>query len=260
MTATPDGPHLLVIDWDYFFANPCDGGEYRDPQVLLYDWGHIENDFHVTDVWPHRAQGFLTHGLELPGVSGYTGFWDRFRLAEGVELAVCDSNAYAGLVQPSAAADADEFASVWLYDAHHDAGYHNSTLDAWRESGQLSCENWMIDHHEAGASLHVRYPTWKVHAFSAEPTPWVPVDRAIDDGSTPPVTFDRVLLCRSGAWVPPWCDQDFAAFVEQFPGPSCNVDPAYPDLVREFDRAAVDALVAALHEHRHLLTGSPTTP
>lgn len=35
---------LLGIDWDYFFENPMDGGDFKKfgAGVGLYDWGHAE--------------------------------------------------------------------------------------------------------------------------------------------------------------------------------------------------------------------------
>lgn len=226
--------NLLVVDWDYFFPNPYDGGDYQTDQVLLYDWNHIESPFFVETLWGGRADGFLMHDLPLPRCSGYEHFWERFGIEPGTPLWVADSNALAGLMEPNPYAS---WSSVWLFDAHHDCGY-KGTLEEFRASTRVSCEDWMIMHHDRGARLHVRYPTWKIHAFTCEPKPLVPVDRKIDPGFALGVDFDGVFLCRSGAWVPPWCDDQLTEFIDAYPaGEVKNIDANYPDLVREFSEA-----------------------
>lgn len=231
--------NLLVVDWDFFFRNPFDGGDYRTDEVLLYDWQHSESPLYIETLWPIRASGFLRNGLPLPRCEGYEGFWKRFEIYLPTTLLVADSNVWAGTEEVERP-DLEPWDSVWLYDAHHDCGYGHSSLAEVAANGRIECENWMVVHHNDGAQLHVRYPQWKVHAFTAEPKPWVPVDRAFDDGTPPPVNFDAVFLCRSGAWVPAWCDDQFAEFVAAFPGEHKVVGP---DMSRTFDLADVQKLV-----------------
>lgn len=233
--------NLLVVDWDFFFPNPFDGGEYKTRDVMLYDWQHSESRLYIETLWPIRAAGFVRNGLPLPRCEGYQDFWSRFEIFLPATLLVADSNVWAGseLVESW---DEMPWDSVWLYDAHHDCGYKHSSLEKVRENGRIECENWMAVHHERGSDLHVRYPQWKVHAFTAEPQPWFPVDRSFDDGTPPPVNFDTVFLCRSGAWVPPWNDDQFAEFVAAFPG---EHEVIGPDMTRRFDMADVDKQVAA---------------
>jgi len=106
----------------------------------------------------------------------------------------------------------------------------------------------MLQHATAGTAfdqLHVRYPIWRQNALG-EPTPPIPVDRAFDDGSSPPIKFHTVLACRSGAWVPPWCDDQFMDFVNAYPGEIEQVDEV--DLVREFDIEAVRVQATYLND------------
>jgi len=226
--------NLLVVDWDFFFPNPMDGGDFQEAgsKTWLYDWGHIENDYGIGPGWVTRLHDFVVNGLPLPRIQepigGWRTWWDRFDFMDDTTLLVSDSNGWAGLVRDDAN---DPFEQVWLYDAHHDAGYRK---DAWpRKDNKFSCENWMLVHAEHGSELHVRYPQWKIHAFSAEPDPPIEVDRKFDDGERPPVEFSHVLLCRSGAWVPPWSDEQFMEMVEAFPADWRQVDSV--DLVRDFD-------------------------
>lgn len=245
--------NFLVVDWDYFFSNPMDGGDFETQNLLLYDWGHIETQFNIDYIWQTRAESFLRHGVELPQTSGWRGFWDRFSFAPDTVLEYADSNMHSGAMRP---AEGDAFDSVWLFDAHHDSGYHARSVKEFLDRGSYDCEDWMILHSLRGSELHVRYPQWKVHALTAEPAPAVPVDRAVDDGAPLDVVFDRVYLCRSGAWVPSWCDPDFERFVLSFPGDVYEIEQHYA-MMRAFDLEEVqrqvevmDAMMKQMREGR----------
>lgn len=228
--------NLLVIDFDSFFFDPMANDEPGENlEALLYDWGHREApEFLSGPLWMLRAQGFLSANMPLPLCRGYEALWDRFVLPDA-PLLVADSNAHAGMLT---APGGGPFEQVWLYDAHHDSGYHPGAAQDIRATGVFSCEDWMLVHHLSGASLHVRYPTWRSNAFRLEPRPEVPVDRAFDTGRRNPTVFDQVFLCRSGAWVPPWCDPGFEDLVRAYPHGHLSVDGE--PLRRPFDRAGVD--------------------
>jgi hypothetical protein len=231
------GLNFLVVDWDYFFPNPMHNGVGRE-DIFLYDWGHRESQFHVNDIWRDRVQPFVLNGLPLPRASGFENFWTRFDLQEWPSLLVADSNLYAGLLQPSTIGlDGDHWARVDLYDAHHDSGYNIGSLGEWQRRGTLSCEDWMIEHYRRGCSeLHVHYPQWFTEALTVDPQPVIPVDRRIDDGKPVDISYDLVFVCRSGAWVPPWCDDQFVEFLNSFPyGPPTWIDEENESMVRDFD-------------------------
>lgn len=244
--------HLLVVDWDSFFPNPLDGGEYVGRKDnLLYDWTKAEAPIYIDMLWTTRASGFIREGLELPRASGYHGFWDRFDYAdqENTTLWVADSNRHAGHMTPDT--DFPFYDSVWLFDAHHDCGYKVRSMKEFEESPTFDCEDWMLCHARNGAELHVRYPQWKKYAFDGETEPAVEVDRQFDNGEKPPVAFTDVYLCRSGAWVPSWCDDQFKEFIESWPydwDEYPNTDPT--ELFRNFNRAEVETIVAAENELR----------
>jgi hypothetical protein len=229
-------PNFLVVDWDFFFVNPMHNGA-RQRDIFLYDWGHRETPYHVNDIWPSRVHGFLANGYQLPRATNYEGFWDRFDLADRPPLLVADSNLYAGLLQPSSIGDIDveHWNRVDLYDAHHDSGYNIKSLAEYEKRGTVSCEDWMLEHFRRGSDLHVRYPQWFTEAFTIERQPVVDVDRQIDDGQPVPTRYDLVFVCRSGAWVPPWCDDQFVEFVESFPGDFDWIDEENESMVRDFD-------------------------
>lgn len=218
---------LLVVDWDFFFptTSPADPTK---PDYQLFDWGHRETPFFVDGpLWYSRAVAFHALGRPLPTVTGFRGFWSAFKFTPGAQLLVADSNAFAA--SPAVSVGMDHIrggvrSEVWLYDAHHDSGYRqvkrpSSELAKIAKAGRYTCEDWMVLYHSIGANLHVRYPQWKAWAFDAEPYALIPdadLDREFDDPTQRPEhPFDAVFVCRSGAWVPPWCDLDFAAFIRE---------------------------------------------
>lgn len=232
---------LLVIDYDFFFPDPM-GNDESSLEALLFDWSHNEDALHLGGMlWAIRASAFLSQDIPLPTVRGLDGFWDRFDLSAAGPLLVADSNSHAGAVTG--------FDEVWLFDAHHDAGYRTTPKQV-AERG-YTCEDWMLAHHNGGAVLHSRYPRWRSNAFRVEPAPACPLERAFDDGLPVPVRFDQVFLCRSGAWVPPWCDTDFAAFAAAYPHGYQVVDDA--PLVRDFDLGVAEQMASM---QRSLLSGS----
>jgi hypothetical protein len=200
---------LLVIDFDFFFP-VHDVGE---PDWWLYDWDHRESVAVglQTCLWESRGSMFLqVHGM-LPATSGAeTSFWDRWTFTPETTLYVSDSNVYS-LAEPVRA----DVEVVHLFDAHHDLGYkpHRGKL--------YTCENWGLWYARERIPVHVHYPAWRTQVFTAEEYCLAkrrryPVTRAFDD-PTLQLTFDRIHVCRSGAWVPPWCEDAFWGFVQRCP-------------------------------------------
>lgn len=227
--------NLLIVDFDFFFPTPSIHDEDPESRRLwaMFDWTHAETPFHIGPLWDIRASDFYRVGLDLPRTDGtWRSFWSRFRIAKRAQLFVADSNMYA--VHQRVARNIE--GEVWLYDAHHDGGYQPEHLERYRDTGQVTCEDWGIYYHDLlERPYHMRYPGWRHWALKAEPAPQVEVDRQVDDGSTPPVTFGRVFLCRSGAWVPSWVDPDFEEFIRIAPVQRVvrlEDDPALP---REWD-------------------------
>ncbi|MFE8975789.1 hypothetical protein ACFYM7_20490 [Streptomyces cyaneofuscatus] len=217
---------LLVVDFDFFFHNPLQGAEAAhrgDP--LLYDWAHAEAPFLQEDIWTYRAEDFIQAGIEPPRCEGLDGFWDRFTFAHPQPpFFYADSNLHAGAVTPAHYALPGEAATAWqevhLFDAHHDSGYPHdngpTTFEEWSEEEAYSCEDWMLVHHAQGTRLTLTYPTWRPEGESHPPI--VPLTVSVDDHTAVPGTFDAVFLCRSGAWVPSWCDDQFTQLLQAFPG------------------------------------------
>jgi hypothetical protein len=263
--------NLLVVDWDYFFPNPMEGGfNLTGNDLYLYDWGHREATFYIDMVWGSRATGFLMHDLPLPEVTeDWKAFPDRFNLTDDATVFYADSNVHSGLIE---SVDGEPFEEVLLYDAHHDSGYSVATFNDWmkkhvrKDKIEFSCEDWMLVHYMAGSDLTWRFPNWHEsfkERLAAGPCqagdcdlghvahgPFWPegvnLDAAVDDGKPVDTEFDTVFICRSGAWVPPWEDGKFMQFVESWNCSTEQLDGG--DLIREFDLEQVKAHAAAIRD------------
>jgi hypothetical protein len=220
---------LLVVDWDYFFFNPLEAGDMTH-DVFLFDWGHRESPLFIDTMWPIRAASFIRNQLPLPRVNNlWKKFWSRFQFTPHATLEVADSNAYAGLAKP--AAPLLSFDHVWLYDAHHDSGYGIKSYQSWarkfvESKGVIDCSDWMLVHQFYGSKLHYRFPKWHKHYLKegVEVCKGVKLEAKVDSPNTRPTgLFSHAFICRSGAWVPPWCDKEFLKFVNLFPTKRINV-------------------------------------
>lgn len=234
--------NLLVIDFDYFFPNPC-LNTASHPDILLYDWSSNETpngDNTIPDmIWEIRAAAFTRAGKPLPTVTGYDNFWDRFTLTPDARIYVADSNVHSAHMFPDPH-------NVWdridLYDAHHDAGYANG------DNTHVHCGNWLLHHYNLGTTdINVHYPPWRDTIDGTETPPTAPVNRSIDDGHTPdPTTYTMASVCRSGSWVPSWCDPDFNTFTAAAPRPVHYFGPR--PTTRDYNPDTVNQLVQAQHD------------
>ena len=211
---------LLSVDWDFFCPT-----EHGSP---LYDWDSREGHPLEALLWTVRASAFFRVDRPLPTASGSeVGFWDRFRLRPGALAFVAESHSWIYKPQIYKAVD-----QVVNYDAHHDAGY-GVTLKDIIKRGTITCEDWAVGYSACrGIPVQVRYPAWKTWAFEHEHSTAVPLIREFDDGRPDPEPFGRVFICRSGAWSPPWLDQEFEKLLAAFPGSVIRLHPLPP---REFN-------------------------
>ena len=210
---------LLSVDWDYFVP-AIDHGFVRSdrgaPVPFVLPGGETFPDALLDGLWDSRAAALLAGGQALPGTSGDEAtFWHRFQIDPPARLYFADSHA-----QAAQAAVRMGVTEVWNFDAHHDCGYEGAWDDPLR-CGWVGCANWMCAYALSGASLHVRYPSWRLDAFRREVTPLCPVQLAIDDGCAVPLTFDVVFVARSSAWTPPWLDDHFETFLAAAPVARC---------------------------------------
>lgn len=227
--------NLLVVDWDYFFVNPLESKSGDVNKWLLYDWLHNESQGLYHDwIWGTRAAGFTRNGLELPQMDQrWRKFADRFTLHEDAEILYADSNLWAG----SQTEVGDGFDEVWLYDAHHDL-YQYKNLQDWHdrvsddgERFRITCEDWMFWHAYQGSRLVWRFPDWHdlwkevADEDDLDIAKAVKLDYQMDDWEPVWTEFSSVFICRSGCWVPPWCDDEFDQFLLTWDRDTVQIGP-----------------------------------
>lgn len=196
---------LLSVDWDFFFPVP----QYDDK--FLYDWGHRETPlFMGPDLWYAREAAFISAGIPRPEVNDqWKDFWSRFTFSPDAWLFFGESHSWA-----ASELVAQDVGRVWSYDAHHDLGYDAEAVDR-TIFGSYSCDTWLLHYVMTKAEVHVRFPQWMRGYDWGEPARY-PDSMDVDDDLVTTV-IDRVFVCRSGAWVPPWCDHSYSEFVEACP-------------------------------------------
>lgn len=194
---------LLSVDWDFFFPIP-----EHDPG-FLYDWGHRENySFMLNDIWVIRAASFIKRGLHLPDTTGLEEhFWARFNLKD-CTLFYADS--HMNIMKPEVMSGVDE---IWNFDAHHDS---YTPISQVAKNMKVSCQDWATGCYLMKTKLKIFYPRWASYKIGAE-KPSIPVHIQVDRKQQFKRRFDRVFVCRSGAWTPTWIEDKFWRFVEECP-------------------------------------------
>ena len=198
---------VLSVDWDYFF-----------PNVAWYDWGHQETEFFIQMSWHLRCGN---HNMKTgeraieavnPDKKLLTNFWEK-RLSN-IPNALFIAESHASIYHWLHDFHIDELVN---FDQHHDLGYPSA-------KGYLECGNW------AGKMLNEKrikqytlvYPPWRNRKKEIEED--TPKRKNVfiehDHRQIAKSEYDAVFICRSGAWTPSWCDDDFHRFVSFFVGTS----------------------------------------
>jgi len=196
---------LLTIDWDYFV-----------PENPEFDLGHAEAPIFLDMMWRGRF-GLLDH-IRANGAE--KGFWDSLgaSLNGAGPTYVSDSHMYAY----SLLSGIDH---VLLVDAHHDC-WQEDSLGIDQGEGKIYCHNWLRVWLSKGKQRRVTWvrPEWSKGGFE------VPKDlkRRISVADKVEGKIDRVHVCRSGCWTPPWLDGQFIEFVENRKVLSVNLQRELP--------------------------------
>ena len=235
---------VLSIDFDFWVKLEA---------AELLDWGHREALFFINQVWGIRAASALANGEDLRQI--YTLPTDE--VAPECLMRELKRKKLGFKKTKGAIAESHMCINGWLdglrdlhvinIDAHHDLGYSGRS--------ELDCSNWLLHLIEAG---HVRkvtqiYPKWRLNSdeWSDEMSDRVAgldVDYARYYGLENLPTglpIDKVFVCRSGAWSPPWLDEHFISVVGAVFGYCSRVvligkDVSNPIEPRMFDWKAVE--------------------
>lgn len=231
-------PHIwLSIDFDYFV--------FEDSR-----WGfnHSETELGIGFAWTARLAEHQLRGSDLRQATAliraqpWPGrFWKTleglgYRFDQVRSLVVADSHKWAYFAFDASTGPRPETIRIVHFDAHHDLLYSVPGLEASIAHEDPGCDNWQMMtllRYPELASLVV-FPAWKGMRDWDILTERFP-DMETDDGRkdydvsarVKPVvwpdprvglaagTVDRIFICRSGAWVPPWHDRAFQRFCEE---------------------------------------------
>jgi hypothetical protein len=195
------GPtRILSIDWDYFFPN----GE-------PYDMGHSENHSETLAqvLWANRTsfKNILT-GEDLLDAYVPTiprGFWKKV-LKSKVPVYVAESH-----FRMWDLIENEMFAQVTSLDAHHDCGYKKMDPDKLC----VDCSNWAAIGKQLAriGRMDLVYPAWREKAPEGNLKGRTYNPTSIRYTLPDVAEYDKIFICRSGAWTPPWHDAAFEKFV-----------------------------------------------
>lgn len=234
----------LSIDYDFFVRSLMEW-DWSHKEAPFFRSGFI---------WQTRVAPFLMQGIDLrhemdPGVHGHPkpdSFWNLlsqlgYDFDEYLPFVVDDSHAGAGpFFNHIAEMDLDEPADVIVnFDAHHDLGYCEwERLHGMVEQEVCTCDMWLGALLSWWPTLQARivFPDWMKDEWTIEEQaenvqkklPRKILSRVkmgfftAENGTVSPIVIEprerlsvtAIFVCRSGAWVPPWLDEDFIEFVE----------------------------------------------
>lgn len=199
------GIRLLSVDWDYFIFTES-----------TYQGSYLENRRSLIDEWYRRYIVSKQAGKDICRFyklcPEFRSFWNRirefFRFSENVKVFVSDSHSLSYKIARESNAD-----TVYLFDAHSDLGYGGMASLNF----EVNCANWLgkLLKEKAVSRAFIAYSPYTTenpdyfkamnHRFSIRYTDI--------NGFKPFIDISAVHICRSGAWVPPWFDNDFMWFV-----------------------------------------------
>jgi hypothetical protein len=195
--------NILSIDWDYFA-----------PDIFQFDWGHMESSFFLEPIWNFRSHDIsLINGeraLDKIKPTGYIELLQKIITISPAKIMIAESHSS---IYEFIKYFKCKNLTVWNFDQHHDLGYH--------ERATLQCDNWASIGLLKGLIKEYKliYPKWRKEI--PEKLPWdiTPIYDVPDDLPG----FVAVFICRSGAWMPTWCDDKWLEFIHYWKN-------NYPDL------------------------------
>ena len=210
------GRSLLSIDWDYFiYSGDKNFGSY------------IENKRTIIDLWYKRYILFKKKGKDITKYFSLSGdvekFWDlikgKFNFMKGIKIYVTDSHS----LSYSLAID-NNCDTVYLFDSHADLGYGGlQSLDF-----EVNCANWLgkLFRDNKIDKAYVIYGPFTLE----DPCDFDFMNKLynINYPKLEDLDIDTdisvIHIARSGAWTPPWYDEDFFKFTNNFGLPYIMVD------------------------------------
>ena len=235
---------FLSVDWDYFVRS-----------LGAWDWAHKEAPFFMSgEMWSIRLAPFMAQGFDLIDEMSPDKwarpkpetFWSvlkqlgyNFDYLE--DFAVAESHSAAAPSFYEMARWPEDYPDYIInFDAHHDLGYCEwARLHEMIEEGTCTCDMWLCALLEwlPGIKTRIVYPNWLREESSLDDQ-WDHLKKSLprkmlrrvemgffedEDGSIGEVVHRprenievlSLFICRSGAWTPPWLDEQFVEFVNE---------------------------------------------
>ncbi|KGR90981.1 arginase [Ureibacillus massiliensis 4400831 = CIP 108448 = CCUG 49529] len=197
------GNSLLSIDWDYFIST--------ENQEII---SNLENERTIVDEWYKKYFQLKLQGKNIQNSfrlsSEVDSFWNRikqiFIFNKNTKVYVSDSHVLSYDI-----AKKFQCTDVYLFDAHSDLGYGGSlSLD-------VNCANWLgfLLKEQVVKSANIIYSPFT----KEKPEFFKHYNRVFDikyleiQDLHNKVNTAVIHICRSGAWTPPWYDQNFVKFL-----------------------------------------------
>lgn len=268
-------PKILSVDFDFWVRT--------DNQDLL-DWSHKEAMFWIDTIWQIRASDAWRRGMDPREQTLITpdepdpkmlGPWlvERGITVAANKIAIAESHA---AIYPWLNRLRDiELVHI---DAHHDMGYDDYGYMRRTNRGfkivlpDVGCDNWIyrLIHEQRYSrikSIKLIYPKWRkknggdmTKMVENRIEDWrkngveIDVCYGLEENMPRDVRFNKAFVCRSGAWVPPWLDEDFNTMVASlmtFSGHSRMTMYNYPNYEDMFKRSVdMEAAKASGEEMR----------
>jgi hypothetical protein len=233
----------LSVDYD-FFVRSLGIWDWSHKESPFFRSGFI---------WQTRVAPFIMQGLDIreemsPAKHARplpSSFWSvleqlGYDFTDTDFYVVADSHSGAGPIFNQMADELfGEPADVLVnFDAHHDLGYCDwARIQELADQETCTCDMWLCALMQWWEDFETRivFPDWMREDSSIQEQVrhvrdllprelWRRVKMdffTTDEGTISPVVIEpgeeldvqAVFVCRSGAWVPPWLDQDFVDFV-----------------------------------------------
>lgn len=197
---------LLSIDWDYFIYT-------QKENCGLF----LENNRSLIELWYRRYIQAKARGEDIRKAfhlsSELDTFWNKikkcFKFVKNIKVYVSDSHALSYKI-----AKENNCNTVCLFDAHADLGYGGiSSLNY-----EINCSNWLgkLLKDEQIIEANIFYSPYT----REKPEFFKSINSIYNIRYYDLYKFDKriavsaIHICRSGAWAPPWLDDNFTQFVK----------------------------------------------
>lgn len=198
---------LLSVDWDYFIytGNECCGSYIENNKNIINLWykRYIQNKINGKNI----KKSFI---LSNEVYEFWTKIRKKFNIDSSTKLYISDSHAISYDIAKEKNCD-----EVFLFDAHSDLGYGGiSSLNF-----EVNCANWLgkLLKNNIIDNASIIYSPFTMETvedfkeiknnYNIKFTDFEELEENIN--------VKAIHISRSGAWTPPWFDENFEEFINE---------------------------------------------